>query len=390
MREKVFWGSLIFIFLWRFLTFPFPQKFVGKTVVVRGCFWNSPGEKRQFSFRGFWIRPLRPLEIALGDCLVVKGKATVKEGKVWLENPKIVFRERKRSFLLELKDFALWCQARAGAIFQKFLPEPEASLLAGIVLGKKSSLPRELFEALKNTGSLHIVVASGYNLTVISRWPVEFLAWFVGRKLALLLGGVLVWFYSLVAGGEPPVIRAAIMISLVYLAQALGEKLNPWRGWVFAGWLMLLVNPLLLFNISFQLSMAAMGGILFFEKKLERLRKIPLVGKELADSLAAQLAVFPLLGWHFGRVSWAAPLINMIILPLVPTLMSLGIAALGGLVFPWLGLPFLWLAYPFAWIIVQIVSHFGQFSWLTVKFSFPWWLVVIYYLGGVYWWRKRN
>jgi len=331
-----------------------------------------------------------------GDCLRVEGEVNAytynQKEYLYLENPEIIYQEKKpvSELFFRIKTTAKVLQKKAGLVFSSWLPEPEAGLVSGIVLGAKSKLSNDFYEKLKTTGTLHIVVASGYNLTVISQQPVDKLAWILGRRLALGVGGLIVWGYVLISGGEPPVVRAAIIISLVYLAQFLGRKFAIWRALAVSVWLMLVISPGLLTSISFQLSIGAMLGLVMFKDNLQGLRKIPLVGKELAESLSAQLMVLPIIGFHFGQVSWAAPLVNMFVLPFIPTIMTFGLLALSGLIWLPLAVPFLYLIYPLCWFFVWFISQAGKLPWLNFSFSFPWWLVLIYYLGLFYFCYKSK
>lgn len=101
-------------------------------------------------------------------------------------------------------------------VFDLTLPEPEASLLAGIVLGSKRGLPQDFWQSLQKTSTLHIVVASGYNVTIIMATIVAYLAGWVKRKQAIFIGILAVAAYTIMAGAEPAIVRAAIMGSLVF------------------------------------------------------------------------------------------------------------------------------------------------------------------------------
>jgi len=105
---------------------------------------------------------------------------------------------------------------RLEAWYSLILPEPEASLMAGIVLGSKRGLPLEFWQALQKTGTLHIVVASGFNVTVVLGATIFLLAGIFRRSLAIVLGIGAVMIYSLMAGMEPAIVRAALMGVLVY------------------------------------------------------------------------------------------------------------------------------------------------------------------------------
>ncbi len=370
----------------------------GDEAVIRACLEEQPrlrGNTQSFVLGEVRVNTPHPDQFNFGDCLEVRGKldSYEKYGKefFYLEEPEISSWQPgagKRG-LESLKSFGFWVQNEVKRIYDRYLPEPVSSLLSGIVLGAKSKLPGDFYQKLQKTGTLHIVVASGYNLTVISQIPVDFLAWFIGRKAALLFGGGLVWLYVLIAGGQPPVVRAGIIITLVYLSQFLGKKFSVWRAFWLTIWLMLIISPSLLTSISFQLSVAAMFGMLYFEDKWDRLSEIRWVGSSLAESLSAQIMVLPIIGYHFGTVSWASPLINMFILPLIPLFMFLGLFSLGGIIAPILGIPFLFLAYPLGWLMVETINAFGKLPFLEFSFSFPWWLVLVYYLLVLGWTKKE-
>ncbi|MFH1601470.1 MAG: ComEC/Rec2 family competence protein [Candidatus Shapirobacteria bacterium] len=388
--RKAFLYFFIFLLAFRIFGYYFSLASgyqAGDQVLIHACLDTQPkitSRNQIFSLSKLRIITSQNEQINFGDCLQIKGKVGEKG---FLVDPEIEFWEPglAKDWLNGLKKFGFWLQQKAKSHYNHYLPEPVSSLLSGIVLGAKSNLPVNFYQKLQNTGTLHIVVASGYNLTVISQYPADFLAWFTGRKAALVLGGALVWLYVLVAGFQPPIIRAALIISLVYLARYLGRKFDVWRGfWLVIG-LMLIFSPSLIASISFQLSVSAMFGLLYFEDKFQRLRNIRFVGKALAESLSAQLMVLPIIGFHFGTVSWASPLINMLVLPFVPLLMTLGLISLGAR-------PFLYLVYPAGYLLEKIINFFGRFSFLQISFSFSWFLVIIYYLilFYIFGWRKKD
>jgi ComEC/Rec2-related protein len=399
LSKVVYFAFFVLLFrLFSYFFIPSNLKIAPKDrVAVKGCLESQPKYDR-----GKQVFYLSELKISTdsetvynyGDCLEVEGVVdsyTYKQREyLFLENPEIKIEKKSAQRLFyALKNTTAKIQEKASLVFSSWLPEPEASLVSGIVLGAKSKLPKDFYEKLRTTGTLHIVVASGYNLTVISQQPVDKLAWVLGRKGALFFGWLLVWGYALISGGEPPVVRAAIIISLIYLAQFAGRKFAVWRALAVSAWLMLVISPQLITSISFQLSVAAMLGLISFKDKLKGLRKIPLVGKEVADSLSAQVMVLPIIGYHFGQVSWAAPLVNMFVLPLIPMIMTYGLIGLLGLVWLPLAIPFVYLCYPLCWFFVWFIQKTGQYSWLNFSFSFPWWLVLVYYLG-VYLFLVRN
>lgn len=241
-------------------------------------------------------------------------------------------------------------------IFNRNLPEPEASLLSGIVLGVKRGLPRDFYEALKETGTMHIVVASGYNVTIIIGTIVAYLAGYLKRRTAILIGIAGVGVYAVMAGLEPAIVRAAIMGSLAYLGQLLGRQASGMRLLILAGLLMLIVEPLLLFDLGFQLSVGATSGILLLGERLEKIfGRVPWFGKAMGETASAQIMVTPILLLAFGKVSAFSILINSLILWLVPIIMFLGVI----LAFTQLKIA-AWLVYVPLTLMVRVIMGFSN------------------------------
>ena len=151
-----------------------------------------------------------------------------------------------------LRAFALLCQR-----IEQILPHPEAGLLQGILLGMDHTLPEDLAEAFRVAGLTHIIVISGYNVSILLQ------AWFVAftrlihRWLSLGAGLLVLLAFVLLVGPSPPVVRAAIMSTMYVLAQLAGRRQWPMASLALSALLMLAVNPLLLHSVSFQLSLAA-------------------------------------------------------------------------------------------------------------------------------------
>jgi len=247
-------------------------------------------------------------------------------------------------------------------IYKKFVPEPEAGLVAGIVLGYKKDIGQELYEQMIKSGSVHIAVASGYNILLVGGVIMSLSFWIMKRSGALLvaISGMIV--YGLLAGGDPPVVRAIWMASFMYFGQLLGRgNISSWIL-LLTVWAMLMIDPTLIESVSFQLSVAASFGLMVVEpwltKKLTLVggREIPeILGKVgLTTTLSTTLVTMPILWWHFGRLTLIGILSNILILPFVPPLMLFGA---GMIIFPWL---FSWPAYALAHYLVLVIRFFGS------------------------------
>ena len=298
---------------------------------------NLQGSNQSFNVGRVRVRTNLYPAYEYGDRLVISGTLQRQVINPWYSRFSLIYPGIKRvtagnNIFIGFKNkLAVW--------YTRVLPEPEAGLLAGIVLGSKRGLPQDFWQALQKTGTLHIVVASGYNVTVVMGAVVFLFAGILPRLWAMVLAMIAVGAYSIMAGLEPAIVRAAIMGTLAYFGQALGKPRDGVRLLAAAAGAMLLINPLFLFDVGFQLSVMATLGILLVCPRLPRLPQ------GVGESLAAQLFVWPILLYNFGRMSLFGILVNSLIAPLVPYVMVLGF------------LP--WLAYVPLHLIVVIINRFG-------------------------------
>ncbi len=152
---------------------------------------------------------------------------------------------------------------------------------------------------------------------------------------------------------------------------------------------MLIYDPLLLWDVGFQLSMLATAGLLFISPLLDRVfNKVWVIGKDVSETISAQIAVWPILVITFGNLSVFAVLVNSLILWMVPVIMGLGAVMAGmGLVINWIGVGWgavkiaSWLVYFPLTIMVRIIEWFGNQTWMSYEISeISWWWGLGYYL----------
>jgi|SRR3989344_5527608 len=205
-----------------------------------------------------------------------------------------------------------------------FLPSPQAQLLSGIVLGQKKDLPYDLSLALRDTSTLHIVVVSGQNLSMVAGFFL-LLSGLIRRKIAILLSFSTIIFYTLLTGADVPVLRAAVMISLTFLAQIIGRQQDSLWVLIITAASMLLVNPNWLGTLSFQLSFMATLGLVAVTPTLLRLfKRVPFLGADLAVTFGAQIMVMPIIIQNFHQLSFVSVITNIFIGWTVPLIMILG------------------------------------------------------------------
>lgn len=330
----------------------------GIEIRVRGVLTEEPivfGQTQSFSLQGIKIKTSRFPEYHYGDRLIITGKVKVRVINRFYKQYTLVYPQVEslsspnppKSLIISLI-FKL--RKKIEEIYNQTLPEPQASLLAGIVLGSKRRMSDRFFQALKKTGTLHVVVASGANISLVSQPLLENLSGFLSRKIALLITFILMWFYTIMAGFDPPVVRAALMASFAFLAQFLGRERDVVRSLLLAAGLMLLIDPLIVFDLGFQLSFSATAGILLFYEKIKPFfSRLSFFGDGLATTLAAQVFVLPIIFLNFKEISLISPLVNALVLWTIDPLMKLGgVMAAFGILSRLLGQI---LAYP-AWLLL--------------------------------------
>lgn len=220
--------------------------------------------------------------------------------------------------------------------FERSLSGDQATLMTGLVIGKSSGFSKEFSEKLRITGTTHLVALSGYNIKMVLDLFLGLFAFFLVRKRALWLAVAAVVAFVVMTGAEASVVRAAIMATLMVLAQQIEKPHSVRNAITFTALVMVLVNPrLLAFDIGFQLSFAALIGIVYVKPAIDSLARrdttVPgfLGWKEnLATTFAAQLAVLPILLFHFGFLTPIGIVTNVLLLSFIPFTMLLGAALL--------------------------------------------------------------
>lgn len=217
--------------------------------------------------------------------------------------------------------------------------EPQASLLNGILIGNTDGMPSRLNQAFLATGTTHIVALSGFNVTIIMAIVVGWLVRIIGRRWAWIPALALLIAFVVMSGASASVVRAAIMAVIVQAGLFIGRPISISRLLAYTVLAMAWVNPLVVFHdLGFQLSFLATVGLVALAKPLaNRLTWITTrlgLRDNLATTLAAIVMTEPLLLWRFGRISLVAPIVNVLVVPLIPLAMAVGSVSLVGMLIP--------------------------------------------------------
>lgn len=200
-------------------------------------------------------------------------------------------------------------RSRLDSLCAQLLPEPQASLLAGILVGARASMPLEFRDALNITGTSHIVAVSGFNVTVVAGLVELAALRYMARQRALFLAILAVWLYSLLTGLPPSATRAATMCTLTLAAKLVGRGGDALSFLCLSGAIMAGLDPYILYDLGFQLSFLATAGLVLLEPVIRGwLTRLPgWLAASLSVTLAAQLATLPIMVGSFHTLSLVAP-----------------------------------------------------------------------------------
>lgn len=268
------------------------------------------------------------------------------------------------------------------------LPEPENSLLAGLLLGERSGLSQEIKDDFSVTGTSHIIAVSGFNVTIIAIIILE-LALILGfsRGQSFWISLAAIFLFIIMVGAPASAVRAGIMGGLVLVAVRAGRLNSMTNAITFAAVVMMAINPKILrFDAGFQLSFLAVIGLVWLCPILEEyLKKIPdhlKIKSMLIVTISAQIMALPVLLYDFERLSLVSPVANILILPLVPLAMGLGFVS--G-IFSFIWFPMAKIVGYFTWLVLNYQIHMIEFlsdrSWAAVEIrNFDGMFLVLYYL----------
>lgn len=264
-------------------------------------------------------------------------------------------------------------------VFQSSLEQDSSALMLGIVFGIKQGFSKNFVSELKISGVMHIIAASGMNVTMVSAFVFYLFSSFLKRQVAVFLSIFAVLFYASLAGFEASIMRASVMGIIVFSSQILGRQQQGFYALFLRALLMLFLFPQFLFDIGFQLSFAATLGILYIPGVFKSFQT-PL-SDDFLTTFSAQVATLPILLANFGTYSVWSIVVNVLVLWTVPILMILGgLAAIASFVFEPLSKLILYLCIPLLLYFQNIVDYFSKLPGGINLSSFPWQFEVSYYL----------
>ena len=360
----------------------YQEYFYGDKLKLKGKL-QTPKEFEDFNYKNY-LRKDKILSVMYEPKIEVIGKSDLLEE---------VGLPRFYANILEIKE-------KLRISIYRSLASPQAELLAAMVLGDQSRLSQELKNNFSRTGITHIVAISGMNITIMA----EILIFFFGLTLrlgwnrAFYLVLFITVFYIVMIGAPASAVRAGIMAGVLLLAQKTGRLYFAGRALLIAAAIMLIFNPLLLFyDVGFQLSFLAVLGIIYlfpiFDFHLSHFLKNKgsrWFRQILALTLSAQIFTLPILVYNFGSVSLISPLVNVLVVPLLPVILIFGfLGILAGLFGQFLGMMFSFPVFGILSYILEVSRVFGNFAFSSVKVSGLGWFGLLAFYVFLFWALKK-
>jgi competence protein ComEC len=344
----------------------------GEQIRLRGKL-KTPPENEDFSFRNYLAAQDIHSYMSTAEVTVLPGN-----GGNPITRALYIFKEKSLNNIYRL------------------FPDPESSLLAGILLGVDTGLTDKLQQAFKNTGTAHIIAISGFNISIIAGVFIAFFSRFFGQRRGAIMAIVGIALYTFLVGANPAVVRAALMGGIALFAKQVGRRQFALNTLLLVAMLMCIWNPLYLWDVGFQLSFFATLGLILYAKPFSEFankiitKYIPTSTAERAAelfsefvllTLAAQLTTIPIMAYHFQRISLVSFIANPFILPAQPAVMILGgLAVLLSHVWFALGQLVAWIAWPFVVYTIRMVELFDNVPHGTLFLGdFSVWFVILFY-----------
>ncbi len=226
-----------------------------------------------------------------------------------------------------LVSFSLYMRNKIKSIIEPLISSPYDALLLGMLLGERTHLPSEVEEVFIEAGIMHLLAVSGLHVGIITLALSIFLNFFhLPRRPKIILTLVLLIMYASITGFRPSVVRASLMFSLLIIGQLINRNRDIYISLFLAAFLILLVNPLTLYDAGFLLSFIITFFVIYlspiFQELFSEISEV--ISKPLSLSLASWVGIFPLSAYFFSKVSLIAIIANIFIIPLASVAVIFG------------------------------------------------------------------
>jgi competence protein ComEC len=334
-----------------------------------------------------------------GDELLVKGKLETPQTLDNFDYPGYLANQGIYSTMLSPQTYLIgtgkgfrplaWVYAlrsRLSEAMAATIPEPQASMAQGMILGIRSNITASLQNNFISSGMMYILVISGSQFNIVAGILLATGIWLFGKRrfFYIWLALAAIWIYALLTGMGPPAMRAAVMVSIFLFADLMGRQKNAMTAIGFAAAVMTAITPKILGDASFQLTFLSVVGIALITPRLQTWSKNIIndkIGEEgffvktanwAADSLFVTLgvtiAIWPLLVYYFGIFSIISPLSSLLVLPALPYLLGSGaLAAVCGIFLLPVGQIIGWLAWLTAGYMLLVINGFAHLTFAAIN-----------------------
>jgi len=299
----------------------------GINLVVDGVLINYPktnGRFQSFNLKNCRIIASRFPKYSVGEYLSI----TTKRDRTDARNCVVKWGNIKK--IQSLNDnLLLFMSAKRDQLISRvniLLPMPYSSLVLGMVFGINQKLPDSLYNKMYNGGILHVIVASGYNVSVILSITFFFFRYF-NKYINIVTSIVVLILYLLFSGLNPPLIRASIMGIINLISKSFGYYIDPFVLLVFTINIMLIVNPYYIKSVGFWLSIIAIFSLICFSKIKKSKKSIDnsVFYNGVFESVFVNIYLFPVIAYFFGSISVGGVIANPLVLWMVPFVIVLSI-----------------------------------------------------------------
>jgi len=361
-----------------------PVSFKGKLLLPANF---GSGSDRTFDFRGYLAKD----DIYYEMISAVVEKSDAKK----LESSKI----GNNFFTTAVTDLICWLYSFKSKFVDNLnrnLGEPHAALASGLVVGEKAALGKDLLADFRTVGLIHIVVLSGYNITVVADAMRRILS-FLPRLWGISVGGIGIALFGILVGGGATVVRSCLMAGIALFAEIIRRDYSVIHALMFAGLLMLIQNPMiLLHDPSFQLSFLATLGLILLASPIEkRLTFVPeKFGMRgiVASTIATQIFVSPYILYMMGQISIIGMVVNILVLPFIPiTMLFVFLTGVTGMIWFPISQVFGWGSHLLLSYELFMVESFARlpFASAHVQAFSIWWVAGFYVVFFMIYYRKK-
>jgi len=425
-KEIILIFILVTIACVRFLFFipkaPSYDNAVGKIVILEGIVNDAPDvrfKNQQLTVKlkdkdaNILVIVGREVEVSYGDIVKVSGVLEKPENFVTSSgkefNYKRYLANKDIYFIIKNADVEIISNDNGNKIksilfkvrnafiknINKVIGMPESDLANGLLLGVRGGFDEETKNDFIETGTIHIVALSGYNVSIVAEGVMKAFSLVFSQVLSIIFGIVIVLLFIIMTGASATAIRAGIMATIMLLGRITGRSYIAGRALIIAGLLMIAYDPRILVDMSFQLSFIATGGVLYLTPKVINWFKfLPMrfgIREMFACTIAATISVLPILLYLTGVLSLVSIPANILILLFIPiAMLFIFITGICGFISPIISIPFGFISYLILLYILSVIHFLGSLSFASITIqSFPLVVTILIYSALLWWIFKK-